>query len=225
MTESEWLACDNVFVMLSWARRRLSARKLRLWGCACCRHVWPLLTDPRSRRAVEVAECFADGEADDAELAAAREDASRAAVSFDGDYANYPSRSARELACREHEAGFAAVCAALLVPGSDELIFHLTKAVSAEAARCEWDRAEALGVAAAAARGTPGAKALRAKASHAMARARADMPATRSAAAALEMAYQRSILRDLLGPFGDGTAAATPPSHAAEPAARLAGAI
>ena len=53
--------------------------ELRLWGCWCvrntpisdCRAVWDLLTDPRSRNAVEVAERLARGEATREELAAA----------------------------------------------------------------------------------------------------------------------------------------------------------
>lgn len=54
------------------ARGRVTDRKTRLLLCAWVRQgVWPLLQDARSRAAVEVAERFADGQADDAELKAA----------------------------------------------------------------------------------------------------------------------------------------------------------
>jgi len=75
MTEGEWLASTDTAKMLAWrqdlGRQSLlgvptytaaSNRKLRLFACACCRSVWHLLTDTRSRRAVETAERFADGE-------------------------------------------------------------------------------------------------------------------------------------------------------------------
>lgn len=46
----------------------LDPRKERLAACAFARSVWHLLTDPRSRAAVECAEQFADGQATAAEL-------------------------------------------------------------------------------------------------------------------------------------------------------------
>ena len=88
MTEQEWLASDDAKRMLyllsgeeihedghitplrvkGLAIHTITRRKLMLYACACCRLVWPLLVDDRSRKAVIVAEHFADGEASDEEL-------------------------------------------------------------------------------------------------------------------------------------------------------------
>jgi hypothetical protein len=63
MTEQEWLSCTEPTAMLAFLRAggRVSGRKLRLFACACCRHVWNLLIDERSRVAVESAELLSDG--------------------------------------------------------------------------------------------------------------------------------------------------------------------
>jgi hypothetical protein len=62
MTESEWLAYKDpeslesyLWQSLPKGQTRLNFRKLGLFCVACCRRIWPLLIDERSRRAVE---CF-----------------------------------------------------------------------------------------------------------------------------------------------------------------------
>lgn len=64
MTEAEWQASRDPRAMLSFLERiaRASDRKLRLASVACCRRAWSRLSNWRSRKAVEVAERFADGE-------------------------------------------------------------------------------------------------------------------------------------------------------------------
>jgi hypothetical protein len=59
MAEVRWTS-STVFRSL---QGQTSDRKLRLFACAVCRQVWGRLADRRSRRAVEVAEQYADGEA------------------------------------------------------------------------------------------------------------------------------------------------------------------
>src|SRR4051794_14226933 len=71
MTEAEWRACTDPRRMLEALRDRASDRKLRLFAVACCRGMGRLLPD-RSRHAVDAAERFADGQADEAELHPAR---------------------------------------------------------------------------------------------------------------------------------------------------------
>lgn len=74
-TEAEWLCCRFQRPMLHFLEGKASQRKLRLFAAACCRRVWSKLSDERSRRAVEVAERFADSLAKKRELHRAGEDA------------------------------------------------------------------------------------------------------------------------------------------------------
>jgi hypothetical protein len=60
MTEAEWLACTDPKSMLNFLSDKTKDRKLRLFACACCRRVWDLLMDERSRKGVETSERYAD---------------------------------------------------------------------------------------------------------------------------------------------------------------------
>ena len=61
MTVQEWLECTDPGPMLNLLRGKASERKLRLFGVACCRRIWHLITDELSRSAVQEAERYADG--------------------------------------------------------------------------------------------------------------------------------------------------------------------
>jgi hypothetical protein len=114
MTEAEWLACTDPNPMLEFLLGKGGERKLRLFACACCRRVWHLLADPRSRAVVEALEGFVDGTlaqevldraADDAvfaadELNASAEPLSIVAASSASEWAQHgPETSAHAAAC------------------------------------------------------------------------------------------------------------------------------
>jgi hypothetical protein len=73
MNEADWHSCTDPQRMLQWLRHSGTAteRKARLFGCACCRRIWHLLTDEGLRAAVDVTEQYADGLASKADMEAA----------------------------------------------------------------------------------------------------------------------------------------------------------
>ena len=132
MTETDWLSCSGPQKMLAFLRdRSASERKMRLFAVACCRRVWHLLREKRSRKAVKLAERFADGEGDRSEMAAAHravhyslkmdrpdkewamshaQAAAREAAADDAGHAaihaaRYGQAAAKRLACAGVEAG------------------------------------------------------------------------------------------------------------------------
>jgi hypothetical protein len=86
MTEPEWLACKDAWKMLRFLRFQASDRKFRLYACACCLVLWPEMQDPRSRRALEVAEQYADGLVSPRDLLAAHGDAEEALRALQADF-------------------------------------------------------------------------------------------------------------------------------------------
>jgi hypothetical protein len=113
MTEHEWTSGVDPRAMERFLRRRTSARKARLYACACCRHVWGLIEDAgsrlteeqlrlarqawteaeamdeaRRRHAVEVAEAYADGKAPGEQLRRAWREADEAAIPYGYDVYN-----------------------------------------------------------------------------------------------------------------------------------------
>jgi hypothetical protein len=58
MTEAEWAVCQDPEKMLDYLSGRGSDRKLRLFGCGCCRRVWGAIPSDRNREAVMAVERF-----------------------------------------------------------------------------------------------------------------------------------------------------------------------
>jgi hypothetical protein len=99
VTEAQWLAPDAIVTSLAYFlgnhiypsgsyENGPLGRKLRLHSCACCYCFIDILTDERSRRALEVSERFADGLATKKELANAKRHATRARVAVGGGWSS-----------------------------------------------------------------------------------------------------------------------------------------
>ncbi len=75
MTEHEWMTCAEPETMLYFLRGKFSDRKSRLFAIACCRRIYDLLEDERSRRAVETSANYIEGLASRMELRKSHADA------------------------------------------------------------------------------------------------------------------------------------------------------
>jgi hypothetical protein len=71
VTEQDWLSCAYPEAMLRSLQGRVSDRKLRLFGCACCRRIWAQLPRDANRALVAAVEDWPDGTFDDPPLHAA----------------------------------------------------------------------------------------------------------------------------------------------------------
>jgi hypothetical protein len=78
MTEAEWLASEDPTPMLRLVSQTAGERRLRLFACACCRRIWEIMSDKRSRAVVEGAEAHAEGLISWEELTAVYRPAERA---------------------------------------------------------------------------------------------------------------------------------------------------
>jgi hypothetical protein len=100
MTAEEWLACDDLRLLLAQHRVTSNARKLRLFAVACCKRVEHLLY-PESLALLTVAERFADGLASARELYLARDAAREMEKRFKYERGRHPQeRQSAALAAR-----------------------------------------------------------------------------------------------------------------------------
>jgi hypothetical protein len=113
MTEGEWRECSDPAVALYYMPGWPSARKLRLFACACCRQLPGLYGNKHLVEAIEVVERYADGRADADELANAESGASP----WDGRRWDAPSAAVRGAAnsdARMAASGASGECASAI---------------------------------------------------------------------------------------------------------------
>jgi hypothetical protein len=68
VTEKQWAASTNPIRLLKCLAGKMSARKQRLLCVACCHRVWSLLVHKQCRKAVGMAERYADGKVTEDDL-------------------------------------------------------------------------------------------------------------------------------------------------------------
>jgi hypothetical protein len=58
VTEAEWRNCELPYDMLRHLDGKIADEVFMRFSVACCRRIWPLITDPRSRAVVETTEAY-----------------------------------------------------------------------------------------------------------------------------------------------------------------------
>ena len=81
MTEAEWAACSSPYEMLSYLDGKVEVAEIVRFNVACCRRIWPLIPDPRSRAVIEATERWLTG-------AVGSEDVQRGLDEWSGAYKN-----------------------------------------------------------------------------------------------------------------------------------------
>ena len=94
LSEEEWLGDRHPEAMLDFLSSPRNERKLRLFACACCRRIWHLLSDSRSRKAIETLEEFTDGRSATHELLNLRVAAHQASREYVGPTARLAAEAA-----------------------------------------------------------------------------------------------------------------------------------
>jgi hypothetical protein len=84
LTEKTWFAATDPQAMLRFLGRRASDRKLRLFGCACCRRAWGFAKGKRFHEALLLIEGFADGTVKDRDRGRAHQIGSQLHLSSSG---------------------------------------------------------------------------------------------------------------------------------------------
>lgn len=63
MTEAEWQACSSPYDMLQFLDGKVDDLCFMRFSVACCRRIWPLITDRRSRAVIDITAAFLENRA------------------------------------------------------------------------------------------------------------------------------------------------------------------
>lgn len=136
MDEHQWLTAPDPHAMLNFLRSsgHLRERKARLFAVACCRRIWHLLKDERSRKVIELAERQSDALFDHTALAVAYDDALAVCPDSDVDDGSRAAANAAAFSVEPHslEAALSASTAAYVA-----LATHTTATVPGDNPRTE----------------------------------------------------------------------------------------